>query len=200
MMQQGNNNSGGQQGTGVSGEKIPQRSSDLKWPPELPKGPKPKLVAVGAADWRYQRYLKNQYQKGKTADQVLPKDKWIELHYNPAERGDRPGRMGGTQQVAAKEELRAEGIQIVENVEVGGRFPDGVSPKPNTQGGKDYYEVGTMLKKGIPQSRERVKIEDELKAFGKNDSVTFVDKNDPSKRITYKKGDSTDSKTLDPDS
>jgi hypothetical protein len=180
--------------------KLRQNSSELHWPPEHPIGSKPRLNDAGASDWRYQRYLRKQYSKGKTASEVLSKEKWIERYFHPVKQGYRPGRVGGPVQVKAKETLKSEGIRIVENVEIGGRYPDGVRAKPKQEGGGfEYYEVGTMLKKGTPEARERVKIEDELKAINNNDSIIFVDKNNTSKRITYSKGDSTNSKVVEVD-
>jgi hypothetical protein len=104
------------------------------------------------------------------------------------------GAAGGEEQVAAKQALAREGVRQVENVELGGRYPDGI--RMNANGGADYFEVGTMLEKGIPEARERVKLSDEIKALGPNDTVTFVDKADPSRRITYRSGDDPASKTL----
>jgi len=73
---------------------------------------------------------------------------------------------------------------------LGGHFPDGV--KDNAQGGKDYFEVGKMLKKGLPESRESAKLAEELNALDPNDTMTFVDKMDPTNRINYKPGDTVD--------
>jgi hypothetical protein len=61
--------------------------------------------------------------------------------------------------------------------------------KPNTRGGKDYAEVGQMLKNGRPEARERLKLAEEVKALGENDTITFVDKNDITRRVTYRRGD-----------
>ena len=97
-------------------------------------------------------------------------------HFIPRAKGGRPGRMGGPEQAAAKEVLKKEGIIVSESIRLGGRGPDGVNPRPNAKGGRDYFEVGKMLKKGTPESRERIKLKDEIKAMGENDTVTFVDK------------------------
>jgi len=91
--------------------------------------------------------------------------------------------------VAAKKVLEAEGVRIIENVELGGRYPDGISPRHNASGGTDYYEVGKMLENGLPEARERVKLGDEVAALGPNDTVTFVDRSNPARRITYRVGD-----------
>lgn len=161
---------------------------ELKWPPEPPKGDKPPIDAPDAAEWRYQRYVYKKYKAGAKPNEVLPPDEWMRKYFDPTAEGGRPGRPGGPEQVAAKKALEVEGIRIVENVELGGRYPDGVDPKPNAMGGKSYYEVGKMLKEGIPEARERVKIADEIKAMGPNDTVTFVDKTNVSKRVIYNKG------------
>jgi len=168
---------------------------EVKWPPEAPKGEKPAIDAPDAAEWRYQRYVFEKAQEGKGPKDVLPPDEWMRRYFDPAAEGGRPGRPGGPEQVAAKKALAGEGIEIVENVEIGGRYPDGVDPNPNPQGGKGYFEVGKMLESGIPEARERVKIADEIKAMGPNDTVTFVDKTDVSRRVTYAKGSTPESPT-----
>ncbi len=121
---------------------------------------------------------------------MLSFEEYVAEHYSQVEAGNRPGRRGGKEQVAAKEKLtEAEGVQETENVKLGKNYPDGVSPKPNAAGGRDYFEVGKMLKKGIPEARERPKLQAEIDSLGPNDSITFVDKMDTSNRITYRKGD-----------
>jgi hypothetical protein len=167
-----------------------------QWPPDPPSGPKPAIDAPNAAEWRYQRYLYKKFLKGVTdPEKVLQPDEWYRRHFEPSQKGGRPGRPGGEEQVTAKKKLAAEGIRIVENVELGGRFPDGIDPKPNAAGGRNYYEVGKMLKSGIPEARERVKIADEIKAMGPGDTVTFVDKTDVTKRVTYAKGSTPEAPT-----
>jgi hypothetical protein len=168
---------------------------EIKWPPEPPKGEKPPVTAPDAAEWRYQRYAYEKYMEGATQKDILPPDEWMRRYFDPVGEGGRPGRPGGPEQVAAKKVLEGEGIKIVENVEVGGRYPDGIDPKPNAMGGKSYFEVGKMLESGIPEARERVKIGDEIKAMGPNDTVTFVDKTNPAKRVTYTKGSTPDNPT-----
>jgi Domain of unknown function (DUF4157) len=171
----------------ASGEAIPRRPAPVKGTPTRPSGPKPGINEPNAAEWRYQEYAYKQSLEGKTPK---PPDKWYDENFLPSYRGDRPGRFGGPQQVKAKAELLAkEGIQPVENVELGGRYPDGISPRKNPAGGRDYYEVGTMNENGLPQARERTKLADEIPALGPNDTVTFVDKNNIGRRITYRPGD-----------
>lgn len=158
------------------------------WSPKPPARPKPGFNDPNAAEWRYQRYLHDQYKAGKGPDDVLSFDDWKAKHFDTAQAGGRPGRRGGPDQVRTKEYLtQNEGVQEVENVELGGHFPDGV--RDNAQGGKDYFEVGKMLKKGVPESRESAKLAEELKALGPNDTMTFVDKMDPTNRVNYKPGD-----------
>ena len=168
---------------------------DVKWPPDPPKGDKPPITSPDAAEWRYQRYVYEKYQANAAPKDVLPPDEWMRRYFDPTAEGGRPGRPGGPEQVEAKKALAAEGIKIVENVEVGGRYPDGVDPKLNPQGGKSFFEVGKMLDNGIPEARERVKIADEIKGMGPNDSVTFVDKGDVAKRVTYTKGSTPENPT-----
>ena len=169
------------------------------WPPRPPQGPKPAINEPNAAQWRYERYLYEAYLKGKGPDEVLSPEDWTARYFDPTAAGGRPGRPGGPEQVAAKEVLAGEGVRIVENVELGGRYPDGVSPGPNARGGTDYYEVGTMLKRGMPEARERVKLADEIPALGPDDTVTFVDKSNPARRITYRPGDNVETKSLPPE-
>ncbi|WP_211221696.1 eCIS core domain-containing protein [Spirosoma panaciterrae] len=168
---------------------------DIKWPPEPPQGNKPPINSPDAAEWRYQRYAYEKFQQGAGPKDILPPDEWMRRYFDPASEGGRPGRPGGPEQVAAKNELAREGIRIVENVELGGRYPDGIDPKLNPQGGRSYFEVGKMLESGIPEARERIKIADEIKAMENNDTVTFVDKTSPSKRITYTKGSTPENPT-----
>jgi hypothetical protein len=166
-----------------------------KWPPSPPKGDKPPIAAPDAAEWRYQRYAYEKFLEGAKPKEVLQPDEWMRRYFDPTAEGGRPGRPGGPEQVAAKNELAKQGIRIVENVEVGGRYPDGVDPNLNPKGGTGYYEVGKMLDSGIPEARERVKIGDEIKAMGPNDTVTFVDKTNPAKRVIYSKGSTPESPT-----
>ncbi|NJD51970.1 MAG: DUF4157 domain-containing protein [Candidatus Methanoperedens sp.] len=168
---------------------------EVKWPPTPPRGDKPPITAPDAAEWRYQRYVYEKFKEGAAKKDILPPDEWMQRYFDPTAEGGRPGRPGGPEQVAAKKELAAEGIRIVENVELGGRYPDGVDTRPNSLGGKGYFEVGKMLDSGIPEARERVKIADEIKAMGPKDTVTFVDKTDVSKRVTYQKGSTPENPT-----
>jgi hypothetical protein len=96
--------------------------------------------------------------------------------------------------VAAKELLGREGVQQVENVRLGPQFVDGV--RPNGAGGTDYFEVGKMTEGGLPVSRERVKLANETPALGPNDTLTFVDEANPTRRITYGTGDNPHAKVL----
>lgn len=158
------------------------------WPPQAPTGRKPKIGAPGAAEWRYAKYLAGKAAEGKGPSDVMPFDQWKQLRYDPVLRGHRPGRSGGAQQVAMKQELTAqEGVQQVENVNLGGKFPDGI--RPNAAGGTDYFEVGGMTKGGLPEWRERGKLQIEIDALGPNDTMTFVDKTDRANRISYRRGD-----------
>jgi hypothetical protein len=166
---------------------LPRRPTAQQGKPTRPPRPKPSVTEPNAAEWRYQEYVAKQTAKGKP---VKGPDQWYEENFLPSFRGDRPGRLGGAQQVKAKQQLLAnENVQPVENVKLGNRFPDGV--KPNANGGTDYFEVGTMNKNGLPESRELTKIGDEIPALGPDDTVTFVDKNNINRRITYRPGDST---------
>ncbi len=166
------------------------------WPPAPPPAPKPAFGAPGAAEWRYERYRYTMAKKGKGPDDCLPFASWKATHYDAAAAGGRPGRRGGAQQVATKEHLSTEGVQEVENVKLGGRFPDGVGKSPNTAGGKDYFEVGKMLQSKMPEARERTKLQDQINALGPTDTITFVSKENPAHRITYRAGDDVTTKTV----
>jgi hypothetical protein len=171
-------------------EPLPRKpASKPAWPPSKPGSPKPKITDPDGAEWRYQRYAYKKYLAKKALADIEGPDVWYEKRFLPAYNGKRPGRSGGKAQVGAKNQLKAEGILQTENVELGGRYPDGVRGTKNAAGGQDYFEVGTMLKSGIPEARERIKLADEIKALGENDTVTFVDKADISNRITYRRGD-----------
>ncbi|MEU1587018.1 hypothetical protein [Micromonospora sp. NPDC005710] len=161
------------------------------WPPGKPTGPKPPHGAPGAAEWRYQRYLHRAHGKGKGPNDVLPFEAWKQTSYDPAVRGGRPGRRGGPDQVAAKQHLTEHyGVQEVENVKLGSHYPDGI--RPNAAGGTDYFEVGAMTQGGLPESRERVKLANELPALGDNDSLQFVDKMNPDEDRWLKYADGDD--------
>lgn len=161
-----------------------------KWPPDPPSGRKPAFGQPGAAEWRYERYLSKKARAGARPEDCLSFERYRDLHYNVAAAGGRPGRSGGPDQVAAKKRLTlTEGVRQTEDVPLGGHYPDGVSPHPNAAGGTDYFEVGEMLKKGIPERRERIKLQNEIDALGPSDTITFVDKMNTSNRITYRPGD-----------
>jgi len=171
--------------------------SEPEWSPQPPKGTKPNFNEPGAAEWRYQRYQYEQYQAGKQLQDILSFEQWKARYFDPASQGGRPGRPGGFNQVAARQALVAEGFQNVENLELGGRYPDMI--KYNADNGIDYVEVGEMLLNGMPQARERAKLADEISALSENDTVTFVDKKDINRRITYRKSDDVETKTVSDD-
>lgn len=165
------------------------------WPPTGPTGRKPVAGQPGAAEWRYERYRQKAYNSGKSPDDLLSFDDYKRLHYDQAASGQRPGRSGGPEQVAAKRYLTENhGVDQVENVNLGGRFPDGV--RDNTSGGTDYFEVGATTQGGLPESRERKKIAEELGVLGPNDTLQFVDKKAPEEEnwIKYSAGDDPHSK------
>lgn len=172
-----------------------KQMSNSGWPPQPPEGAKPNFNDSNAAAWRYQRYKYDRYLAGKQPEDILPFETWKERYFDPAAQGGRPGRPGGLNQVAARQSLVSNGFQNVENIELGGRYPDLV--RYNVDGSIDYLEVGEMLQNGMPEARERVKLADEISALGENDTVTFVDKMDTSRRITYRRGDDVETKYLD---
>ena len=168
-------------------KEMPRRPKEIpgKPKPKPPTGKKPGINDPDAAEWRYKEYVA---KKAAAGENWKGPDEWYDLHFKPSYEGGRPGRSGGPEQVAAKAKLAAdEEVQQVENVELGGRYPDGV--KPNPAGGTDYFEVGKMNNNGLPESRERIKIDDEIPALGPKDTVTFVDKTDTARRVTYLPGD-----------
>ncbi|WIX99169.1 DUF4157 domain-containing protein [Amycolatopsis mongoliensis] len=175
------------------GEPEQKPSAGSGWPPVGPVGKKPKLGEPGGDTWRYERYRQARYKQGRKEEEVLPFEEWKSTHYDVAAKGGRPGRRGGAEQAAMKDRLtKEEGVREVENVNLGGHFPDGIRPKP--EGGNDYFEVGKMLNKGIPEARERGKLQKEIDALGHGETITFVDKTDGVRRITYRKGDKVDLK------
>jgi hypothetical protein len=169
-------------------ERLTKEFPSLKWPPELPIGPKPSLDAAGAAEWRYQRYAYEKYQNGSKIEDIKGFKEWERSYFAPTARGGRPGRPGGPEQVAARQRLVQEsGFKNVENVALGEHYPDLV--KKNELGGTDYAEVGTMLEKGIPEQRERIKLMEEMPALGPNDRLIFFDKSDINNKIVYRPDD-----------
>ena len=153
-------------------------------------GRKPKFGEPGAAEWRYERYRQKALTSGKPESEILSFEDYKRLHYDQAAAGQRPGRSGGPAQVAAKQHLADNyGVEQVENVNLGGKFPDGV--RPNDAGGTDYFEVGGSTQGGLPEARERAKLAQEHPALGPNDTLQFVDKHHPDEEnwIKYGPGD-----------
>jgi hypothetical protein len=162
-------------------------SPPIGWPPEPPRGPKPGLEEPGAAQWRYQRYLHEQHAAGKQPHEILDFRKWKPVYFDPALKGGRPGRPGGPAQVATRQSLTEEGFINTESKRLGENFVD--LYRPNAAGGVDYVEVDEMLKSGIPRADVRAKLKKELAHLEKNDTLLFVDKAEPSKRILYRFGE-----------
>lgn len=158
---------------------------EAEWPPSAPTTKKPKVGEDGAALWRYKRYRYNKFKKGATPDTVQDFATYKTKSYDAVAKGNRPGRVGGKDQVAAKNKLAEEGIMIVEDVRLGKNYPDGVDPKPNSKGGIDYYEVGKLNKNGQPESRELKKILAQRGVMGPNDRIIFVDKMNTTNRVVY---------------
>jgi len=86
---------------------------------------------------------------------------------------------------------------MVENVELGGHYPDMVKRRSK---GTDYAEVGHMLDNGLPEARERVKLQTEINAMRPGDTMMFVDKTNSARRIHYRRGDSEVNKKGEPKS
>jgi hypothetical protein len=150
------------------------------------------LRELNAAEWRYQRYIYEQYLEGK---EPLPFEVWKSRYYDTLAEGGRPGRPGGPVQRGTRLQLEIiEGWRNVENVKLGNNYPDMVNPKPNDKGGTDYIEVGKMTLDGKPVAREREKLAQEILALGENDTLTFIDEADPARRITYRRGDDAETK------
>jgi len=168
--------------------KAPKSASPpIEWPPRPPQGPKPGIEEPGAAQWRYQRYLHEQHAAGKQPDEILDFEKWKPAYFDPALRGGRPGRPGGPAQVATRQSLTEEGYINTESKRLGENFVD--LYRPNPAGGVDYVEVDEMLKSGVPRADVRAKLKKELAHLSENDTLLFVDKADPSKRIQYRFGE-----------
>jgi uncharacterized protein YukE len=176
-------------GAAIAGEPGPLTWG---WPPAMPQLPKPGLGGVGAAEWRYQRYVFDQSAKGVKATDIMDFSTWSARHFDPAVAGGRPGRAGGPPQQSVRQALVAEGYTNVENVQLGERkFVDLVAK--NDFGGTDYVEVDEILKRGTPNADLRAKLVTEIAALGPNDRLLFVDKNDLTRRILYLPGDDVES-------
>lgn len=179
-------------GAAVAGEPGPLTWG---WPPTMPAIAKPGVGEVGAAEWRYQRYVVNQYAKGAKAGDIMDFSAWQARYFDTVASGGRPGRGGGPPQVATREALGAEGYRNVENVQLGkGNFVDMVAK--NDHGGTDYVEVDDILKRGVPPARMRAKLAEEIAALGPNDTLLYVDKNDVASRILYLPGDDVETLTV----
>jgi hypothetical protein len=173
------------------------------WPPAAPVPPKPALGAPNAAQWRYQRYLHQQAQKGKGPNDVLPYGQWKAKHHDVAASGGRPGRGGGAHQSGARQQLENQGWTNVENVQLGTRVDKGKTVrnfvdmvKTDANGNTQYMEVDHMLKSGQPNARYRRKLQTMIDALKPNESLIFVDSKDPSKRILYHLGDDASTKSM----
>jgi hypothetical protein len=165
------------------------------WPPSLPALAKPGLGDVGAAEWRYQRYVFSRYQQGAEATEIMDYNAWRARYFDTVAAGGRPGRGGGSPQVATRQALTEEGYRNVENVQLGkGNFVDMVAK--NDHGGTDFVEVDDVLKRGVPPARMRTKLAEEIAALGPNDTLLYVDKNDVLSRILYLPGDDVESLTV----
>jgi hypothetical protein len=160
-----------------------------------PDMPKPNFTDPGADQWRYQRYRAEAIAAGRDDSQLLSFEVWRERYFIPALEGGRPGRPGGLDQRQTREALETqEGWRNVENVELGGHYPDMI--RPNSNGGMDYAEVGIMLQNGLPEARERAKLAEEIASLGPNDIIVFVDRSDPNRRIVYRFGDDVNTKAF----
>jgi hypothetical protein len=115
---------------GHSVEPVSGTATANGWPPPQPVPPKPRVGDPGAAEWRYKRYVFEKWRKGVSPENIRTFEEWAPFN-EAAEKGLRPGRSGGEQQVAAKRQLTAEeGILQVENIELvdcnrdlSGRYP-----------------------------------------------------------------------------
>ncbi len=165
----------------------------VDWPPSPPTGRKPSIGQAGAAGYRYQRYVYRQYLAGTSREEILSPDEWTARYYGPVERGGRPGRNGGSAQVATRGALASEGFINTETVQLGSRLNGQANMvdmyRANGLGGIDYVEVDNILQNGLPIARTRPKLVSELGALGANDTLLYVDKADSSRRITYSSGE-----------
>lgn len=171
----------------------PPKSSQLGeplpgWPPTPPVNPKPPLASAEAAQWRYQRYLHEQYSAGKSSGEVLDFERWKSSYFDPVIKGGRPGRPGGAAQVATRQLLATEeGYINSESKRLGDKVVD--MYRPNSLGGTDYVEVDGILQNGLPRAAMREKLKAELRALGPDDTLLIVDKQSPSRRIVYRSGE-----------
>jgi hypothetical protein len=172
-----------------------QKAQDPNY--ERPQRSRPGRRVNHTAEERYLRYVFDRIQEQVPEDSILEFGEWYQKHGKVAETGGRPGRSGGSEQVEARKQLaETEGLLNTEKVRLGNNFPDMINPESNASGWRDYFEVGEMLKSGIPESRERAKLVQEIQAMNDNDTVTFVDKTNITRRIIYRKGDDVETKRV----
>jgi hypothetical protein len=171
-----------------------------KWPPD-PPGPRPgkNATAQDMADWRYKRYVHEQYKAGKPPDEILTREGHAPHAKAAGTPNARPGRAGGPAQRATRQGPAAdEGFQNTETTQLGTRtdpktnrveknMVDGV--RKNDAGGTDYLEVDKINKNGLPPKDMRDKLKAEIQAMKPGDTLEYWDKTDPSRRIRYKHGD-----------
>lgn len=161
---------------------------------------KPPVGSPGAAEWRYQRYLANKRASGEKPKDF---DQWKRDHYDPVEAGQRPGRAGGPQQQSTRERLaNQEGWTNTEKVQLGKR-PDGTvnhvdMVRTDAAGNQHFAEVDHILQNGRPPAGQMDKIQSEVGALKPGQTLTWIDMNDPSRRITYNYGDNVWMRSLGP--
>jgi hypothetical protein len=178
---------------------VSQRGYDGPWPPPEPQGRKPGFGEPNAFEWRYQRYLRQQYEAGVPSSEVLTPDAYRNGPFRAASTGGRPGRSGGQPQQTTRKSLAAnEGVTSTETKQLGTRVEDGkvkanmvdgVQPVEGQPGKNNYFEVDDILSNGLPRADMRAKLKAELPHLTEGESLVYVDKNDPTRRITYRAGE-----------
>jgi hypothetical protein len=176
-----------------------ERGYDGPWPPPGAEGPKPPITDPNAFNWRYQRYLRQQYEAGANPADVLTPEGYRAVAFKAASSGGRPGRSGGTAQQTTRRTLASdEGVANTETTQLGTRtergqvkanMVDGVQPVEGQPGKNNYFEVDDILSNGLPRSDMRAKLKAELPHLTEGESLVYVDKNNPSRRITYRAGE-----------
>lgn len=170
-----------------------------KWPPARQKGKQPDIQTPEGADWRYQRYIHKKYLEGKKPTDIYSREKWDRTSLEPARAGKRPGRAGDPDQQATRQMLAEKEDYInSENIQLGKRYNSKTKKDEKNfvdmykEIGKnrlEYIEVDSIGVRGLPTSRMRAKLKEEILALRKGEKLTIIDKKDPSRRIEYKYGD-----------
>ncbi len=109
-----------------AGQVLVHNRANGPWPPTAPVGPKPAYDAVDAAQWRYERYVWDGYQAGRTRESLLGFAEYHQQYFLPSAKGLRTGRKGSPAHQADVNRNNVAPNNLVARRYPGGLTPDGV--------------------------------------------------------------------------